>query len=1285
MRKIFTLLVLFFIVSKYTTAQTVTSTYVNWRDMVAYEAAHPELFKTCETCPKKISDNWEAIVNPNMPFPPGANIKTNGIYRDNILPDAPSRAPIQSWWGHTDPGSLIPPDTHGAVGLNHVITATNNYIKIHAKVGGAQISQVSLSTFTTGANTDPYMLFDPSTQRWMLSAIQGSNNNFMCLMVSNTSDPTGTWRRITWIPTGGPMLLDHPYLGFDGLKIVVSGRRFQGGTTLVGPSLFLIDKADMLAGNPITFGTNAQQIDKTNADGDCPLPVTVYDPPFSNTGNPSPGTFYVLQAWSGASSSIRLTTVTGTIPTATWNSATAVFPSGGTPWNNGALGNAAEQVTETRRLAANDARISCGIMMNGKLWCTQHIGFPASGTPDRIAVQWWELDGTPGGNFGNVIQRGRVGGNNPNEYKWFSGITVNRDEDVLIGYSASDLTTHVNAAYVTRQATTPLNTTDDEYVFKTGIDRYWKDFGSGRARWGDYSHCSLDPVDNSLWAIQQYAELGAGPIPPDNNSRYGVWWAQVAPSVPPSGFLFDSPGPVTSPCPAGASMNITLRTISVGGFTNPVTLSAAGNPGGTTVNFSSNPVIPGASPGTPVTVTLNNTSTLSAGTYSVTVTGIASGAPNQTRDLTFTITAGAGPTITTHPFPQTVCAGGNVTFSVAAIGSGLTYQWQLSTNGGASYSNIGGATGTSYTINGALASQNNYMYRCIVSIQCGSSTSNAATLTVNTPPAISTQPQSATLCTGSNNTFSVTATGSGLTYQWQLSTNGGGTFNDIAGATSSSYTVSGVTTGMSNYQYRVVVSGTCPSPVTSSAAVLTVISPVTVTTQPSAATVCDPGNTSFTVAGSGSGVIYQWQLSTDGGANYSNIANGGVYTGATSATLSLTGVSVVMNNYRYRCLLSNATCTTPAISTAVVLTVNTVPALSSQPQDVTLCSGSNNTFTVTATGSGLTYQWQLSTDGGTSFNNIIGATSSSYTVSGTTVGMNNNRYRCVVSGACTPPAVSNAVVLNVIAPVGILTQPVNSELCSGGNTGFSVAATSTQTIIYQWQISTDGGTTWTNISGATSSALPLAAVVASMNNNRYRCQLSSATCEAPTISTAALLNVRQTPTVGLSAAPLTSLLPGQLSTLTATPSPATGGTLTTSWFYNSNPLTVIGNTYVANVEKIGAYQVRIQESWPSSLVCSNQSAIITLDATISNKLFIFPSPNNGTFTVSYYNAGGASSSRTVTVFDSKGSKVYNAKFPVVGPYTLLSIDVQPAQTGIYYVLVGDATGKKLAEGKVLVH
>ena len=227
---------------------------------------------------------------------------------------------------------------------------------------------------------------------------------------------------------------------------------------------------------------------------------------------------------------------------------------------------------------------------------------------------------------------------------------------------------------------------------------------------------------------------------------------------------------------------------------------------------------------------------------------------------------------------------------------------------------------------------------------------------VDGKPIISAQPQNVNVCTGNTASFSVTATGLGLGYQWQLSTDGGVNYNPIAGATSSTYTIASVTAGMNNYRYRCIVSG-CPPSVTSNAAILTVSNGPTVTTQPANSAVCENTNTSFTVVAGGSGVTYQWQLSTDGGVNFNNI------NGATSATLNLTAVTFSMNNYRYRCVLTTAGCSVPANSNAAILTVNRITAITSQPADATKCSGSSNTFCVTATGTNLIYSWEYSIQG----------------------------------------------------------------------------------------------------------------------------------------------------------------------------------------------------------------------------------------------------------------------------------------------------------------------------------
>jgi hypothetical protein len=336
---------------------------------------------------------------------------------------------------------------------------------------------------------------------------------------------------------------------------------------------------------------------------------------------------------------------------------------------------------------------------------------------------------------------------------------------------------------------------------------------------------------------------------------------------------------------------------------------------------------------------------------------------------------------------------------------------------------------------------------------------------------------------------------------------------------------------------------------------------------------------------------------------------------------------------------------------------------------------------VTTSGGGLTYQWQSALpDCNAPFTNIPSSNSPCLTVSPTVT----TAYRCIVTSSCAASVTSNCALVTVINPPVITTAPANREICSGSNTSFAVTATSTQPISYQWEVRVVGSAVWVDIPGATSSTLSLTSLLATASGNMYRVRMTNTTCTTAVTSAPATLTVRQLPSVSLSAGPLTTLLPGQTTTLSATPSVSTGGTINTAWFYNNNPIVNIGNSRVVDVEHTGVYKVTIQEVFVSGLVCSNQSADVVVGATASDKLFIFPTPNNGRFTVSYYNNGGASTQRRIVIVDSKGTKVYDSQFPITGPYTLLNIDLRSGSRGIYYVLVGDASGKKLASGKVHV-
>lgn len=90
--------------------------------------------------------------------------------------------------------------------------------------------------------------------------------------------------------------------------------------------------------------------------------------------------------------------------------------------------------------------------------------------------------------------------------------------------------------------------------------------------------------------------------------------------------------------------------------------------------------------------------------------------------------------------------------------------------------------------------------------------------------------------------------------------------------------------------------------------------PASISVQPSNAVACSGSNTSFTVTATGSGLSYQWRVNT--GSGFTNIVNGGIYSGANSATLTLTNVAVGNNGYSYQCVIND--CVT---SSGVTLTV----------------------------------------------------------------------------------------------------------------------------------------------------------------------------------------------------------------------------------------------------------------------------------------------------------------------------------------------------------------------------
>ena len=594
--------------------------------------------------------------------------------------------------------------------------------------------------------------------------------------------------------------------------------------------------------------------------------------------------------------------------------------------------------------------------------------------------------------------------------------------------------------------------------------------------------------------------------------------------------------------------------------------------------------------------------------------------------------------ITLQPVSANVCTGANVTFTVTATGSNLTYQWQLSTTGpGGPWTNItnggvyAGATTATLTLTGVTVGLSGNQYRLVIYGACPALNSNPAVLTVGSGvPAITAQPSNASVCAGSNTTFTVTATGSNLTYQWQESTTGaGGPWNNItnggvySGATLATLTLTAVPIGMNNYQYRCNVTGGCAATtITSTPAILSVVTGATsITSQPANAAVCAAGNTSFSVTAAGPGLTYQWQLSTAGaGGPWNNITNGGVYSGATTATLNLTGVTAGMNAYQYRCIVTGS-CPPPVTSTPGILTVDTAPAVTGQPANTTVCITANATFNVTASGTLPTYQWQESTTGaGGPWNNITnggvysGATTATLTLSGVVIGMNNYQYRCVVSGTCAPSATSNPAILTVVTLTnpGSL-SPANTAYCTATNNGTITLSGAVGNII-QWESATNIAGPWTVIANTTNTLTYTNLTVTTY----YRALVQAVGCAA-VYSNIATVQVTALSTMVIIADPGTTVCNGDPTRLTASDlsggGPATPVSVTQS---SSNAITA-GNSVSCGT----AVTTSINSFWRAY----NLSAfpILTGNFTINTVTFGIELASGGpqNVTVRLYNQTGA--------------------------------------------------------------
>ena len=410
----------------------------------------------------------------------------------------------------------------------------------------------------------------------------------------------------------------------------------------------------------------------------------------------------------------------------------------------------------------------------------------------------------------------------------------------------------------------------------------------------------------------------------------------------------------------------------------------------------------------------------------------------------------------------TICRNSGTTLSLA--GSSGTIIWQYSTNWTAATPTWATTVGTTTSLaTGALTASRAYRAK-LTSGSC-ISYSNQVVVTVSPTSAVASITGSGVFCAGSNVNLAI-ASATGI-IQWQESPTSTGTFTNISGANGLTYTIANL---QATRSYRVVVtSGACSS-ITSAVATVT-CSPIAVggtVTSNQAASVCVGTNAIFTVAGSTG--TRQWQSSTNG-VDFTDIP--------ASAGLNKT-INITVPTY-VRVKLTSGPC---AIAYSNVIFTNVTVAVggtitSNKPSSV--CVGTSTIFT--STGSTGTRQWQSSANG-VDFTDLAASTGLNKTISVTSPIYVRLK---LTNGTCASVAYSNVIFTDVLP--NAVGGTISGEASVMVNTGTTLAVTgSTGTIA--WQRSTNG-TTWTTISGQTTSSLATGNLSVSTS---YRVKATVGTC-----------------------------------------------------------------------------------------------------------------------------------------------------------------------------------------------
>ncbi|PZF71894.1 T9SS type A sorting domain-containing protein [Taibaiella soli] len=691
-----------------------------------------------------------------------------------------------------------------------------------------------------------------------------------------------------------------------------------------------------------------------------------------------------------------------------------------------------------------------------------------------------------------------------------------------------------------------------------------------------------------------------------------------------------------------------------------VTLTAVPTAGGTTPAYQwkiNGNVIPGATDATYNYQPANNDTVKCFLTSNATCVTVSTAVSN---DVTMAVNPIVTPTVIIAPSQNSVCIGAPVTYTATATNGGTTPSYKWSVNG----TIVAGATDSTY----AYTPANNDTIQCIVisnasclSTDTAKSSKSAMTVNQTVFATVNITASTNNSCTGTQITFTPTATNGGTTpvYQWFVN----GTL--ISGATDTTYSYTPV--NHDTVKCTLISNANCADtvPVMSNEVLMTV-NPITIPhigIAIPATAICAGTTATYHAVPSdqGSNPTYQWYV------------NGNAVPGATDTVYSYTP----LNHDSVKCVMTcMETCysPTPVSSNQYIMTVNPLitPVVNVTPSQNNICTGAQVTYTAVQTNGGAIPAYQWTVNG----NAVSGATNATYNY----VPANNDTVRCILYSdniSCPNPAIvtSNDAIMTVNPMVtpDVSIMPSLNNICAGTSVTFTATAANAGTIpIYQWLIN---GTIVSSTNIATYSYMPA-------DNDTVACILTSnANCTTTTTvtsnDTAMIVNPKVSPSVTISSSVSTDQI-----TFSTT---LTNGGANPHYQWRKNGTNITGataatyfaliGTDVLNNDKISIWVENTDICGDTAVSGEMIITVVTGINEIGNSrypLSLYPNPNSGNFTIKGLLPDKSMHEVKLEVYNTIGQIMHRETFSVTNGIlehsTALSKQLPP---GNYFLKLND--------------